>query len=464
MALDTSTSALNLRRRYVEGLLFRVVPAVLFAVFLGIAASFGVGLTWHHLVPVLWLLVFIGLVNVPYWYAGKRAGFPLSHFYVHWAIDLVVITAIVYFLGGIDMPLVQFAYLMMIVIAAIFVSHGTAYFLATGAALAYGLLGIAEVAGWLPYRSGIWAHHYGPEIRVFIVLLSAVFFYVFAYLTGTLAALLRRANEELAGTKALVEEQNRLLEQRVKERTQLLEARTHELQERTDELEELLHIVTHDLQNVAVASTETVRKLMDTDGAQLSERGRRYSERLVRDCRLMASMLRDLLEVVTQTQVVQHRELVDVHAVVQEAVARAQTAIDGKGIEITIGDLPPLHADRQKMHHVFDNLVSNACKYVGDKPKPRIEIGGAVRNGAVEYVVRDNGVGIEPNQVGRIFQLYHRAPDQTVAGVVQQGHGIGLAVVKRIVQRFGGRMWVESVPGEGSSFYLSFPREERKEP
>ena len=279
---------------------------------------------------------------------------------------------------------------------------------------------------------------------------ASVFFFMNAYLAGTLS-------DQLKTAKAEIEGHNHLLEQRVQERT-------HELQERTDELEELLHIVTHDLQNVAVASTETARKLVDSDGAQLSERGRRYSERLVRDCRLMASMLRDLLEVVTQTRAVQRRELVDVRAVVQEAVARAQTAIDGKGIEITIGELPALHADRQKMHHVFDNLVSNACKYVGDKPRPHIEIGGTVQNGATEYVVRDNGVGIEPNQIGRIFQLYHRAPDQTVAGVVQQGHGIGLAVVKRIVQRFGGRMWVESVPGEGSSFYLSFPREERKEP
>jgi signal transduction histidine kinase len=61
--------------------------------------------------------------------------------------------------------------------------------------------------------------------------------------------------------------------------------------------------------------------------------------------------------------------------------------------------------------------------------------------------VRDNGVGIDATQLGRIFQLYHRAPDQTVAGVVPQGHGIGLAVVKRIVQRYGGRIWVESMPG-----------------
>ena len=98
------------------------------------------------------------------------------------------------------------------------------------------------------------------------------------------------------------------MEQRVQERTRELEARTLELQDRTDELEELVHIVTHDLQNVAVASTETARKLVDIDGAQLSKRGQRYADRLIRDCRLMTTMLRNLLEVVSQTEVAEPRE------------------------------------------------------------------------------------------------------------------------------------------------------------
>ena len=460
MGLDESTAALNLRRRYVEGLLFRAVPAVLFGLFFALAAGLGWQLS-AHLTPVFWVLAALALINIPYWYAGKWAGFPLWQFYIHWAVDLVGITLIAYFLGGIDMPMVQFTYLMMISIGAIFVSQRTAYFLATGATLSYALLGLAETSGWVPHQSGVWAHHYAPEIRVLIIALSGIFFYVFAYIVGTLSQSLRQANEELASTKALVEDQNRLLEQRVRDRTRELESRTLQLQERTDELQELVHIVTHDLQNVAVASTETVRKLVETDGAQLSQRGQRYADRLLRDCRLMATMLRNLLEVVNQTEVADRRERVDVEAVVQDAVARAHTAIEAKGIAVEIGSLPPLHAEQQKMLHVFENLVSNACKYVGDKASPRIEIGSQADNGIIDYYVRDNGIGIEPNQHHRIFQLYHRAPEQLVGGVAQQGHGIGLAVVKRIVQRYGGRIWVESTPGEGSTFHLNFPREER---
>lgn len=459
MALDESTSALNRRRRYVEGLLSRVIVAVVFIALLVTLASLGMGLSWQNAAPAIVVLSVVAVVNAPYWYWGKRSGFPLWQFYVHWAGDLILITVIAYLLGGLDVPLMQFGYLMMIVTAAMFVSQRAAYHLATGATLVYGFLGIAETVGWIPHRQGLWAHHYGTETRYYIIAISSGFFYLLAYLTGTLSELLRRANEELATTKGIVEDQNRLLEQRVRERTRELEARTLELQERTAELEELVHIVTHDLQNVAVASTETTRKLVELDGANFSVRGQRYVERLQRDCRLMATMLRNLLEVVTQSEVAERRELVNVAAVVQEAVGRAHAAIDGKGIAVRIGELPPLLAEEQKMYHVFENLVSNACKYVGDKANPMIEVGGCVGPDSIEYFVRDNGVGIEPSQMGRIFQLYHRAPNQTVAGVVQQGHGIGLAVVKRIVQRYGGRIWVESALGEGATFRLSFPRE-----
>ena len=461
MGSDGSAANINLRRRYIEGLLTRAVGTSVFASFFAAAAYFGVGLDWPQVTPVVVILGAMSLVNVPYWFLGRRTGFSLSYFYLHWAVDLLAITACIYFLGGIDVPLIQFTYMTIILTAAIFVSQRASFRLATGATILYSLLGLAEVQGWLPQRAGIWHHHYAPTLRIFIVGISGVTFFVFAYLAGTLSELLRRTNEELATTKGIVEEQNRLLEQRVRERTRELEARTLELQERTAELEELVHIVTHDLQNVAVASTETTRKLVELDGASFSPRGQRYVERLQRDCRLMATMLRNLLEVVTQSEVAERRELVNVAGVVSEAVGRAHAAVESKGIDVRVGDLPPMLAEEQKIYHVFENLVSNACKYVGDKPNPVIEVGGFVDHDSIEYFVRDNGVGIEPSQMGRIFQLYHRAPNQTVAGVVQQGHGIGLAVVKRIVQRYGGRIWVESNLGEGATFRLSFPREAR---
>ena len=451
--VSTADTLAARRRAYVDGLFFRVV-ACMFLEVVVLATVLPSGLPLSTFWPPIAVVAFVAAVDAPYWYLGKAYDFPMRHFYVHWCIDLVGISCLIYFLGGLDVPYGPFIYSMIIITSATFMSRNGSYLIAAAAALCMTAMAVGIRLEIFPQPAPLWSHHFSSTGEITVIIGAIIFFFMNGYLAGTLSDQLKVANEQ-------IEDQNRFLEQRVRERTQLLEARTLELQERTDELQELVHIVTHDLQNVAVASTETTRKLIDIERENLSERGHRYADRLLRDCRLMATMLRNLLEVVNQTEIADRRELVDVGAVVRDAVARAQTAVETKGIEVEIGDLPPVVADHQKIHHVFDNLLSNACKYVGDKPDPRIQIGGYAQNGTVEYFVRDNGVGIEGSQLGRIFQLYHRAPEQTVGGIVQQGHGIGLAVVKRIVQRYGGRLWVESVHGEGSTFRISFPREER---
>jgi len=441
------------RQAYVDGLYFRVV-ACMFLEVVVLATALPSGLPLARFWRAIAVVAFVAALDGPYWYIGKSRGFPMWHFYVHWSIDLLGISFLIYFLGGLDVPYGPFIYSMIVITSATFMSRSGSYLIAGAAAICLVVMAAGMHLEVFPQPLPIWGHHFTRTSQITVVIGAIIFFFMNGYLAGTLA-------DQLKGAKEQIEDQNRFLEQRVRERTELLEARTLQLQERSDELEELVHIVTHDLQNVAVASTETTRKLIEIDGKNLSERGHRSADRLLRDCRLMTTMLRNLLEVVNQTEIADRRELVDVGSVVREAVAHAQAAVESKGIRVDVGELPPVIAEHQKIHHVFENLLTNACKYVGDKAEPRIEVGGFVHNGSVEYFVRDNGVGIEPSQMGRIFQLYHRAPEQTVGGVVQQGHGIGLAVVKRIVQRYGGRLWVESVPGEGSTFRLSFPREER---
>ena len=436
------------RRAFVDGVVFRFV-ACLFGEFVALATALPSSLPLREFGPAMLIAALEAVINCGYWLAGRARGFPPRDFYIHWLGDLVMISLFIYALGGLDVPYGPFLYSMIVITSAMFMSRSGSYLVAAGAAVCMIALAIAAESKLLPQPLGVWSHHYSSAGAVTVVIGAIIFFYMNAYLAGTLS-------DQLKAAKTEIEDHNRLLEQRVKERT-------HELEERTEELQEMVHIVTHDLQNVAVASAETARMLAERDGPSLSERGQRHAGRLVRDCRLMATMLRDLLEVVNKTEVAEQREPIDVASVVREAVARAQNAVESKGIEVVIGDLPRVLADQQKIHHVFENLLSNACKYVGDKPRPRIEVGGTVENGSVQYFVRDNGIGIEATQTDRIFQLYHRSPEQTVAGVVQDGHGIGLAVVKRIVQRYGGRIWVESAPGEGSCFRLSFPNEERAE-
>jgi signal transduction histidine kinase len=107
---------------------------------------------------------------------------------------------------------------------------------------------------------------------------------------------------------------------------------------------------------------------------------------------------------------------------------------------------------------VVGNLIDNAIKYTGDKPDPTIQIECAEEPGFYRFAVRDNGIGIPEKQKARVFQLYQRGTEQRVAGVVQKGEGIGLAIAKRIVDRWGGRLDVESTQGVGSVFRFTVPK------
>jgi signal transduction histidine kinase len=443
------------RRAFVDGLFFRVVACSFLEIILAVTAILS-GLPVATFIPGALVVAAAGMANIPYWYLGRRRGFPVKDFFLHWAADLVGISFLIYSIGGIDVAFGPFIFSMIVITSATFTSRAGGYLVAGGAAFCLVIMSAGIHLGWFSPPAQVWAHHFSLAGEITLIIGAMIFFFMNAYLAGTLS-------DQLKVAKAHIEEQNKSLEIRVRERTRELEARTTQLEERKDELEEMVHIMTHDLQNVAVASTETTRKLIELDGEQFSARGNRYADRLLRDCRLMGTMLRNLLEAVTASEVAERREVVDVNTVVQEAVARAHGIIDAKGIEVVVASLPPIEAEQQKIYHVFENLLTNACKYVGSNPHPRIEVGGAVTKDSVEYFVRDNGVGVEASQLQRIFQLYHRAPDQLVAGVLQQGHGIGLAVVKRIVQRYGGRIWVDSESGTGATFRLSFPREAAEE-
>jgi len=115
-------------------------------------------------------------------------------------------------------------------------------------------------------------------------------------------------------------------------------------------------------------------------------------------------------------------------------------------------DLPSVHGDRQRLTEVLQNLIDNAVKYMGDQPDPRIEIGqrGAEDNKPIFYV-KDNGIGIAPEYHERIFGLFNKLDARS------EGTGVGLALVKRIIEFHGGRIWVESELGKGSIFYFTLP-------
>jgi signal transduction histidine kinase len=124
-------------------------------------------------------------------------------------------------------------------------------------------------------------------------------------------------------------------------------------------------------------------------------------------------------------------------------------------VRVSVADqLPAVYGDRPRLFEVLQNLVDNAAKFMGDQPNPHIEIGqqGTDDNGTPILFVRDNGIGIDPKFKDRIFGLFDKLDPHT------EGTGIGLALAKRIIEFHGGRIWVESEPGKGATFYFTVPQ------
>jgi signal transduction histidine kinase len=168
----------------------------------------------------------------------------------------------------------------------------------------------------------------------------------------------------------------------------------------------------------------------------------------------MQQLLNDLLELSRIGRLMNPPEPTPFEAIAREALDLVRGRIDARGVQVVIApDLPTIQGDRARLVEVVQNLVDNACKFMGDQPAPRIEIGqrGTDDQGKPILCVRDNGVGIAPEYHARVFGLFDKLDAQT------EGTGVGLALVKRIVEMHGGKIWVESEPGKGSTFNFTIP-------
>jgi signal transduction histidine kinase len=441
------------RKLLIDGLLVRGFLTAVLAILVGTLGAFGfIDGRWAAKATVVILISMS--TNGIYWWMGRRRGFPIGDFVYHRIVDILLNTAAIHYLGGIDLPYAVLAYSVLVIFAAVNESRSMAMWLATLSLACFVTVVLLEGYGWIPRATGIWEHSLTPFAQVFSIVASFAFVYALAWTGGTLGDQLKATNAGLREASARIAQQNRDLERRVAQRTA-------ELTRATQEIKDIVYIVTHDLKNVAVAATETARQLSQREADRLSDRGREYASHLLEDGRTLSRMLEDLLRVFQQSDAEgEERTWVDVAATVREVLRRLRHRIEAKGIDVRVGPLPTVFAEAAKIRHIFENLIDNATKYVGDTTPPRVEIEGERRGDMVRFVVRDNGIGLEERQRVRVFQIYHRAPQQEVAGEYQEGHGIGLAVVKRIVERYGGEIGVRSEPGVGSEFWVALPRGE----
>ncbi len=233
------------------------------------------------------------------------------------------------------------------------------------------------------------------------------------------------------------------LNDNIGEREQLID----DLEAKNQELERFTYTVSHDLKSPLVTITGFLGYLEKDAEAGNMERVRTDVARIAGAAGKMGELLDELLELSRIGRVVHPPEQVTAGDLAQEAMKMAAGQIAAGDVAVTIApDLPILYGDRVRLLEVMQNLIENAVKFMGDEVSPRIEVG--VRPGAPPVItVRDNGVGIEPEYHDRIFSLFERL-DHHVAGT-----GVGLTLVKRIVEIHGGRVWVESAGlGQGSTF------------
>ncbi|WP_169405687.1 PAS domain S-box protein [Deinococcus apachensis] len=219
------------------------------------------------------------------------------------------------------------------------------------------------------------------------------------------------------------------------------------------ELEQFAYIASHDLQTPARAVTSFAELLELRYGDRLDERGHAYLRQIVRGGQRMKRLVDDLLAFSRLNTQQRPLEPVDGAAVLAEVLDLLAPDLEATGGEVASGPLPTVRADEGQLSRLLVNLIGNALKYHRQGVAPRVHV-SAERDGRMwRFAVADNGVGIERRYLEQVFEPFKRlhAQDQV------EGSGLGLAVSRKIVERHGGRLWLESTPGEGSTFFFTLP-------
>ena len=270
---------------------------------------------------------------------------------------------------------------------------------------------------------------------------------------------LRRAYEEL---EERVEERTRELAQaneqlqkeiaRHRHTQELLALKAQELARSNAELEQFAYLVSHDLQEPLHVAAGFLQLLARRYQSGLDPKAREFIDNALNSITRMEQMIRDLLEYSRVTSRGKDFVPVALDPLVDRVLQDLSLIIQAKQAQITRDPLPTVLADPAQLTRVFQNLIGNALKFCGDRP-PRVHIGARPVNGSWEIFVRDQGIGIDPKHFDRIFRMFERLHSRQE----YPGTGIGLAICKKIIERHGGRIWVESEPGSGATFFFTLP-------
>lgn len=256
-----------------------------------------------------------------------------------------------------------------------------------------------------------------------------------------------RIGAQIAGTIA-----NAFAYEKLEAAQQALESAVTELQRSNQELQQFAYVASHDLQEPLRKIASFCNLLESRYGEQLDDRAGTYLHYIVDGALRMQALVNDLLLYSRVTTRGEEFAPTETNDVLQEALTNLELAIAESDARVTHDPLPRVNGDARQLVRLFQNLVGNAIKYRGDVP-PRVHVSTKEESGEWVFAVRDNGIGIAPEYAERIFVIFQRLHTREEYG----GTGIGLAVCKKIVERHGGRIWVESQEGSGATFRFTLP-------
>jgi signal transduction histidine kinase len=269
------------------------------------------------------------------------------------------------------------------------------------------------------------------------------------YVASTTVALERvTLVESLSRREEEVRMLNNDLERRVKQRTAQLEASNHEL-------EAFSYTVSHDLRAPLRAVDGFARILLEEYERHLPDEGKRYLRLIGSNAEDMGNLIDGLLTFSRLSRAPMRRQQVAVGDVARHAVAVLRAGLNGRAVDFRLAeDLPQVRSDPVLLEEVLTNLISNAIKFTRDRPQAIVEVGATVPADTPEnpvLYVRDNGIGFDMRYAEKIFGVFQRLH----RGSEYEGTGAGLAIVQRIINRHGGRVWADATPGQGATFYFT---------
>jgi signal transduction histidine kinase len=379
--------------------------------------------------------IFLGLLLLLHRGHVRVAGALLS------ALLLMLITAAACTFKGLRNPLAT-AYLVVVAIAALF--------LGKRAAIIFGLLSIlatlgvycAEVGGAIVFPMPVSIEVTDWVLSCTVLIVGTL---LLRFAVGSIAQGFEQAHRN---AQALTESNYALQAARDK-----LARQAQELTRSNVELEQFAYVASHDLQEPLRMVRSYLQLLERRYKGRLDENADEFIHFAVDGATRMQGLINDLLE---YSRVGTHGkpfESTDCNVVLEKALMNLQIAIEEADAEITHDDLPTVMGDQVQLAQLLQNLIGNSIKFRQEHTQSQIHVGIGRRDGEWLFSVEDNGIGIDSQYFERVFQIFQRLHSSEE----YEGTGIGLAVCKKIVERHGGRIWVESEPGQGSTFYFTVP-------